>query len=106
MLSLDNAFSDADIEAFDRRVRTRLGADGGGPRVLRRTQARRAGGVTDLLGGTLALAATRGDGTTGEDVTANVRTIRAVPLRCYGRRRPSASKCAARCSCRWRVSRA
>ncbi|HEV7984908.1 MAG TPA: NAD-dependent DNA ligase LigA [Steroidobacteraceae bacterium] len=85
MLSLDNAFSDADIEAFDKRVRTRLGSETG---LLEYCAEPKLDGLAVSLtyrAGTLALAATRGDGTTGEDITANVRTIRAVPLNLRGR---------------------
>jgi len=84
MLSLDNAFSDADIEAFDRRVRTRLG----------RTEAQieycaepKLDGLAVSLTyrhGKLALAATRGDGSEGEEITANIRTLRSVPLALRG----------------------
>ena len=49
--------------------------------------------------GQLARAATRGDGVTGEDVTANVRTIRAVPQRLRGSGAGACSRRAARCSC-------
>ena len=49
--------------------------------------------------GVLVRAATRGDGETGEDVTANARTIRAIPLRLRRRARRSAWSCAARCTC-------
>jgi DNA ligase (NAD+) len=84
MLSLDNAFSDQDIEAFDRRIRTRLGA---GEEPLEYSAEPKLDGLAVSLryrAGELALAATRGDGTTGEDITANIRTIRAVPLRLRG----------------------
>jgi len=85
MLSLDNAFSEADIEAFDRRIRARLGR---GDAALDYCAEPKLDGLAVSLtyrDGRLALAATRGDGITGEDVTANVRTIRAVPLSLRGR---------------------
>ena len=49
--------------------------------------------------GAFALGATRGDGRSGEDVSHNLRTVRTLPLRALGRRRPTCSRCAARCSC-------
>ncbi len=85
MLSLDNAFSEADILAFDRRIRTRLAR---GEQALDYCAEPKLDGLAVSLTyrrGRLALAATRGDGTTGEDVTANVRTIRTVPLALRGR---------------------
>ena len=51
-------------------------------------------------GRTFVRGATRGDGTTGEDVTANLRTVRAIPLRLRPTRRATSWRCAARCSCR------
>jgi DNA ligase (NAD+) len=84
MLSLDNAFTDADIEAFDKRVRTRLGV---GEHTIEYNAEPKLDGLAVSLTyreGALALAATRGDGTTGEDITANIRTIRAIPLRLHG----------------------
>jgi DNA ligase (NAD+) len=79
MLSLDNAFSDEDIVAFDRRVRTRLGREA---QIDYCAEPKLDGLAVSLTyrAGQLARAATRGDGTTGEDITANIRTIRAVPL--------------------------
>ncbi len=80
MLSLDNAFSEEDIVAFDRRVRTRLGrADA---EIEYCAEPKLDGLAVSLTyrAGKLLLAATRGDGTEGEDITANIRTIRAVPL--------------------------
>ncbi len=84
MLSLDNAFSDEDILAFDRRVRERLERD---EQPLTYCAEPKLDGLALSLTyrhGRLALAATRGDGTSGEDVTANVRTIRTVPLTLRG----------------------
>ncbi|MCC7464295.1 MAG: NAD-dependent DNA ligase LigA [Gammaproteobacteria bacterium] len=81
MLSLDNAFGEEDLRAFDRRVRERLGREDA---VIEYTAEPKLDGLAVSLtyaDGVLQRAATRGDGTTGEDVTANVRTIRAVPLR-------------------------
>jgi DNA ligase (NAD+) len=78
MLSLDNAFADADVMAFDRRLHERLGVQG----ELDYVAEPKLDGLAVAIiyrDGALAQAATRGDGVTGEDVTANVRTIRAVP---------------------------
>ncbi|OZN49804.1 NAD-dependent DNA ligase LigA [Gallibacterium anatis] len=80
MLSLDNAFSDEEFFAFIRRIEDRLGVlpdpftfccepklDGLAVSIL-------------YVNGKLTQAATRGDGVTGEDITANIRTIRNIPL--------------------------
>lgn len=79
MLSLANAFDEADMEGFDRRVRERLGVE----RVEYVGEAKLDGLAVALVyrDGVLVQAATRGDGTRGEDVTANVRTLRSVPLK-------------------------
>ncbi len=81
MLSLDNAFSDADIEAFDRRVHNRLGR--AEDALIDYCAEPKLDGLAVSLtyrAGRLVQAATRGDGTSGEDITANLRTIRTVPL--------------------------
>jgi DNA ligase (NAD+) len=83
MLSLDNAFSSEDVQNFDRRIHERLGSDA----ELDYSAEPKMDGLAISLryrAGLLVSAATRGDGTTGEDVTANVRTIRSVPLRLLG----------------------
>jgi DNA ligase (NAD+) len=80
MLSLDNAFSEEDLVAFDRRIHERLGVSGDLDYVAEPKLDGLAVSVT-YQDGVLTQAATRGDGVTGEDVTANVRTIRAVPQR-------------------------
>lgn len=79
MLSLNNGFNDEDIENFDRRVREGLDA----LEVEYSTEAKYDGLAISLRyeDGVFVQAATRGDGYTGEDVTANVRTIRGIPLR-------------------------
>jgi DNA ligase (NAD+) len=79
MLSLRNAFTDAEVADFDRRVRERLGASAD----IDYMAEPKLDGLAITVSyehGRLARAATRGDGATGEDVTANVRTIRSVPL--------------------------
>ncbi|TLZ21498.1 MAG: NAD-dependent DNA ligase LigA [Gammaproteobacteria bacterium] len=80
MLSLDNAFSEEDVQAFDRRVHERLGVTGDLDYVA---EPKLDGLAVTVIyrDGLLAEAATRGDGLTGENVTPNVRTIRAVPQR-------------------------
>lgn len=86
MLSLANAFSEEEVRDFDRRVRERLGVE----RVDYTAETKVDGLAVSFLyeEGRLARAATRGDGTRGEDVTANVRTVRAVPLRLRGHELP------------------
>ncbi len=77
MLSLQNAFDEAEIRGFDKRVRAAVGDD-----VVYCVELKIDGLAISLTyaKGRLQRAATRGDGTVGEDVTANVRTIRSVPL--------------------------
>jgi DNA ligase (NAD+) len=82
MLSLDNAFSDDELADFDRRVRERLDAE-----VVDYVAEPKLDGLAVSLlyeNAVLTRAATRGDGVTGEDITANVRTIASVPLRLAG----------------------
>ncbi|MFN2338609.1 MAG: NAD-dependent DNA ligase LigA [Gammaproteobacteria bacterium] len=82
MLSLDNAFNDEELADFDRRVRERLEVE----QVEYAAEPKLDGLAVSLLyeNGVLVRGATRGDGTTGEDITANVRTIASVPLRLQG----------------------
>lgn len=84
MLSLDNAFTEQDLTAFDRRIHERLGVSGDLEYVA---EPKLDGLAVTLIyrDGQLRQAATRGDGVMGEDVTANVRTIRAVPQRLRGK---------------------
>lgn len=79
MLSLNNAFEEQELREFDRRVRSKLA--GSGP-VEYMAEPKFDGLAVNLRyeEGRLAQATTRGDGESGEDVSANVRTIRAVPL--------------------------
>ena len=84
MLSLANAFSDAEVLAFDRRVSEALaGAGWAGAEIEYACEPKFDGLAVSILyrNGLLVQGATRGDGETGEDVTENLRTIRAIPLR-------------------------
>jgi DNA ligase (NAD+) len=85
MLSLDNAFSDDDIVAFDRRVRERLGREAEPIEYCAEPKLDGLAVSLTYRAGRLIVAATRGDGSSGEDITANIRTIRAVPLTLRGR---------------------
>src|SRR5271170_6675097 len=78
MVSLDNAFSFDELANFDRRVRELTGRE----KVEYVTEHKFDGLSMSLIyeKGALVRAVTRGDGTTGEDVTSNVRTIRTIPL--------------------------
>ena len=78
MLSLDNAFSDEEMGAFDKRIRDRLEL----AEIHYTAEVKLDGLAISLLygQGKLVRAATRGDGTTGEDVTSNIRTIKSIPL--------------------------
>lgn len=82
MLSLGNAFDESDIVAFDRRVKEGLQAE---EEVEYATELKFDGLAINLRyeNGILVEAATRGDGATGENVTANIRTVRAIPLRLH-----------------------
>lgn len=91
MLSLGNAFEDEDLRAFDRSVQSGLGLSGGdlfggGAEVEYSCEPKLDGLAVSLLyeNGQLVRGATRGDGTTGEDISSNVRTIRNVPLKLQG----------------------
>jgi DNA ligase (NAD+) len=79
MLSLDNAFSYDALKDWDRRVR-----EGSGREDIEYIAEHKFDGLSISLqyeGGVLARGVTRGDGTTGEDVTPNVKTVRSIPLR-------------------------
>ena len=80
MLSINNGFSEEDIQNFDRRVREGLGND----HDIRYACELKFDGLAINLryeNGLLVQASTRGDGFTGEDVTVNIRTIRSIPLK-------------------------
>lgn len=83
MLSLDNAFSDEELRDFDRRVKDRLKTTDDIEYVC---EPKLDGLAVSLHyeSGILTRAATRGDGYTGEDITANIRTIPSVPLKLRG----------------------
>ncbi len=92
MLSLENAFSDEELEAFQKRVTDRLAASGIDAESIQYVAEPKLDGVAINLRyeeGGLTLAATRGDGRVGEDVTHNVKTIDAVPLRLRGKHVPA-----------------
>ena len=86
MLSLNNAFEDEEVTAFDRRVREGLGRDN----IDYAVEPKFDGLALSLVyeQGVLTQAATRGDGYTGEDVTANIRTIHAIPLKLHATHSP------------------
>src|SRR5579863_5550601 len=84
MLSLDNAFSEEDVQGFDRRIHERLGVEG---ELDYWAEPKLDGLAVTVIyrHGKLAQAATRGDGARGEDVTANVRKIGSVPKELHGK---------------------
>ncbi|MFM0051780.1 NAD-dependent DNA ligase LigA [Caballeronia grimmiae] len=86
MLSLNNGFADEDITAFDKRVSDALGV----APVQYACELKFDGLAISLRydDGRFVQASTRGDGATGEDVTANVRTIRSIPLTLKGKNVP------------------
>jgi DNA ligase (NAD+) len=86
MLSLANAFAEEEVAAFDRRVRETLGAD-----TIDYAVEPKLDGLAISLRyrqGLFVQGATRGDGSTGEDVTPNLRTVRSIPLRLNARHAP------------------
>ena len=87
MLSLGNAFEETEIETFDKRARETLNAE-----VVEYAAELKFDGLAISLiyeQGVLVQAATRGDGETGEEVTANVKTIRVIPLRLTVKKPPT-----------------
>ena len=83
MLSLDNAFTDTELQEFERRLKDRLNSSADIEYVC---EPKLDGAAVSLLyrDGALIYGATRGDGSVGEDITANVRTIKSVPLKLHG----------------------
>ncbi|PUA26418.1 MAG: DNA ligase (NAD(+)) LigA [Cellvibrio sp. 79] len=83
MLSLDNAFSDEELLAFNQRILDRLKTTGD---IEYACEVKLDGIAVSLLyrDGVLVRGATRGDGTNGENITQNVRTINSIPLRLHG----------------------
>jgi DNA ligase (NAD+) len=87
MLSLDNAFSDEDVRDFDRRIRERLDREGS----IRYSAEPKLDGLAISVryeNGVFVQGATRGDGETGEDITQNLKTIKALPLKLRADRPP------------------
>ncbi len=87
MLSLENALSVEEVEAFDARVRRLLGSD---EPVAYTAEPKYDGVAVELLyeDGVFSVGSTRGDGRTGEDVTHNLRTVRSIPLVLRGAKLP------------------
>lgn len=87
MLSLDNAFSDEEVLAFDKRIHDRLKSAVPTAFVC---EPKMDGLAVNLLyeKGKLTLASTRGDGVQGEDITQNIKTVRAIPLHLRGEHLP------------------
>lgn len=85
MLSLDNAFSDQDMLDFDRRIKDRINV-ASSEHLSYACEPKLDGVAVSLIyqKGLLIRGATRGDGTVGEDITANVRTIKSIPLQLHG----------------------
>jgi DNA ligase (NAD+) len=87
MLSLDNAFSEDDVRDFDRRIRERLDREG----PIRYAAEPKLDGLAVSAryeNGVFVQGATRGDGETGEDITVNLRTIKALPMKVRADRPP------------------
>lgn len=87
MLSLENAFSDEDIYSFDQRIHDRLKSH----EAIEYCCEPKLDGIAINIryeNGNLVSAATRGDGTTGEDVTENIKTIKMIPLHLRGSHYP------------------
>jgi DNA ligase (NAD+) len=86
MLSLDNVFTEEELREFHQRVAEKLEFEDSAPDLRYSAEPKLDGAAVSLLyeNGVLVRGATRGDGTTGEDITHNVRTIDSVPLRLIG----------------------
>ena len=82
MMSIDNTYDEAEVRAFDERVRKRLGDQQ--PAYVLEPKIDGVAATLRYEGGKLVLAATRGDGKTGDDITAQARTVRSIPLHLHG----------------------
>ncbi len=104
MLSLDNTYSEDELREFEERIFRIVG-----PREMTYVAELKIDGLSMALhyeNGRLVRGVTRGDGVRGDDVTPNVRAIRAIPLVLSGEGVPDARwRCGARSSCRARGSR-
>jgi DNA ligase (NAD+) len=89
MLSLENARQEEDVRSFEQRIRSLLALPAEST-VSYQCEPKMDGLAVELVyrNGLLEQASTRGDGEVGEDVTANVRTIRSIPLRLHGKQLP------------------
>ncbi len=87
MLSLDNAFSEEEALAFDKRIHDRLHTD---EDIIYCCEPKLDGLAISLLyeNGLLIQGSTRGDGTTGENITQNIRTVKSIPLKLRGHHFP------------------
>jgi DNA ligase (NAD+) len=83
MLSLSNTYSDEETRDFDRRVRQLLGGEQ--PRYVVELKLDGVAVALKYRNGVFFRGATRGDGTRGDEITANLRTIRSIPLRLHGK---------------------
>jgi DNA ligase (NAD+) len=81
MMSIDNTYDEAEVRAFDERVRKRLGGET--PAYVLEPKIDGVAASLRYENGSLTLAATRGDGKTGDDITAQARTIQSIPLRLH-----------------------
>lgn len=106
MLSLGNAFNEEDVADFVGRIRRFLGLAEDAPVAI--TAEPKIDGLSASIRyekGKIVHGATRGDGQTGEDVTANLLTLDDIPEALPGSGWPTCWKCAARSTCRMRILR-
>lgn len=91
MLSLDNVFAEDELRDFHKRVAEKLEFEDGAEDLQYAAEPKLDGAAVSLLyeDGMLVRAATRGDGTTGEDITHNIRTIQSIPLKLLGEGYPA-----------------
>ncbi|MEO7998234.1 MAG: NAD-dependent DNA ligase LigA, partial [Gemmatimonadaceae bacterium] len=88
MMSLDNAMNDEELQAFESSIERIVGADIHKSGYTVELKIDGAAIALTYEDGLLTSATTRGDGTEGENVTANIRTIKAIPLRLFGKNHP------------------
>ncbi|MEO7359718.1 MAG: NAD-dependent DNA ligase LigA, partial [Gemmatimonadaceae bacterium] len=88
MMSLDNAMNDEELQAFEKSVARIVGDAIHKSGYTVELKIDGAAVALTYEGGVLTTAATRGDGTQGENVTANIRTMKGIPLRLFGRNHP------------------